>query len=97
VLLHAAQCGQDVILFADSLVGPLDGEMVVAGIGLHPTLVIVGAATEDLFVHYGDAENLMKEVDHLLGPRETAEVAVDDDAVEAVVYQNEQAVEQLCK
>jgi hypothetical protein len=97
VLLHAAQRRPDVVLFAHSLFGPFDGEIVVAGISLHPSLVIIGAAAEDLFVHHRDAENLMEEVDHLLGPRKTAEVAVDDDTVEAVVYQNKQAVEQLCE
>jgi len=71
--------------------------MVVAGVSLHPSLVIVGAAAEDLFVKHRDGENLTEEEDHLLGAGETAEVAVDDDAVEAVVYVNEQAVKQFCE
>jgi hypothetical protein len=33
------------------------------------------------------AADLAEEVDNLLGPRQTAEIAVNDHAVEAVVYQ----------
>jgi hypothetical protein len=36
-------------------------------------------------------------MDHPLEAEQAAEVAGNDDAVEAVVYQNEQAVEQLCE
>src|SRR5438105_13475926 len=39
----------------------------------------------------------MEEVDYLFGPRQAAEIAIDDDTVEAVVYKYEQAVEQFCK
>jgi hypothetical protein len=40
---------------------------------------------------------LVEEVDHLLGPRLAAQVTMDDDAVEAVVYKDQQAGIQLCK
>jgi hypothetical protein len=33
---------------------------------------------------------LAEEVDYLLGSRQAVEIAVDDDAVEAVVYKDEQ-------
>jgi hypothetical protein len=36
-------------------------------------------------------------MDDLLGPGQAAEIAVDDDPIEAVVYKDEQAVEQLCE
>ena len=70
---------------------------MVARVNLHPSPVIVGALAEDFFVGYRNAENLVEEVDHLFGSRQTAQVAVDDDAVEAVVDKNEQVVEQLCE
>ena len=70
---------------------------MVSGIGFHPVLIIVSAAAEHFFFHHWDVENLTEKVDHLLGPRQAAEVAMDDDAVEAMVYKNEQAVEQLCE
>jgi hypothetical protein len=71
-----------VILFAHSLLSPLDGDAVVASESLHPVPVIVGAPAEHFFVRYWYAENLVEKVDHLFGPGQTAEVAVDDDAVE---------------
>src|SRR5258707_7967330 len=85
------------ILFAASLFGPLDGDVVVAGVSLNPVLVVVGALAEHFFVNHRHAEYLVEEVDHLLGPRQAAQVAMDDDAVEAVVYKNQQAGIQLCE
>src|SRR6266851_884240 len=93
-LLHAAQCGQHVFLFAHSLFGPLDGNSMVAGKGFYPVLVIVGALDENLFIHHRQAEDLTEEVDHLFGPGQPVQVAVDDDAVEAVVYQSKQIAEE---
>src|SRR5882672_5688980 len=85
------------ILFTDSLFGPLDGDVVVAGVSFNPVLVVVGALAEHFFVHHRHAEDLVEEVDDLLRPRQTAQVTMDDDAVEAVVYKNQQAGIQLCK
>ena len=89
------QGGQDVILFAHSLVGPFDGDMVIASVSLHPALVIFGAPVKHVFIHHRNAQDLAEEIDHLFGARQTAQVAMDDDAVEAVVYKNQQAGKQL--
>ncbi len=70
---------------------------MVAGVGFDPVLVVVGALAEHFLAHHRDAEDLAEEIDHLLGTGQPAEVAVDDDAVEAVVYKNEQAAKQLCE
>ena len=82
------------ILFAETLLGPFHGDFVIAGESLHPVAVIVSALAERFLAHHGDAEDMADEMDHLFGPGEAAEIAMDDDAVEAVVYKNEQAVEQ---
>src|SRR4029077_10298771 len=50
---------------------------------------------EDLLAHHRDAKDLPKEIDHLLGPGQTAQVPVNDDAVEAVIHQGQQIREQL--
>src|SRR6202521_2294898 len=94
-LLHLVQRRQDAILFADSLFGPLDGNVVVAGVSFNPILVVVSTSAEHFLVHHRNAQDFAEEVDDLLGPRQTAQVAMDDDAVEAVVYKNQQAGIQL--
>ncbi len=66
--LHAAQRGQNMVLFADAFLGPFHRDLVVAGVGFHPVPVIVGALAEDFLAHHRNAERLAKEVDHLLGP-----------------------------
>ena len=95
--LHAAGPRPDVILFADTFLRPLDGDLVIASEGLDPLPIIAGALAEDGFVDYRNAHHVAEKVDHLLGTGQAAEIAMDDDAVEAVVYKNEQAVEQLCE
>src|SRR5260370_36524185 len=71
LLLHAAQRGQDVVLFAGPFLGPLDRDLVVAGVRLDPVAVVVGALAEDFFAHHGDAQDLPEEINHLLGPGQT--------------------------
>ena len=68
---------------------------MVAGEGLDPVPVVVGALAEDFLAHHRDAQDLPEEIDHLLGPGQTAQVAVNDDAVEAVIHQGQQIREQL--
>ncbi len=95
LLLYAAQRGQNVVLFAGPFLGPLDRDLVVAGVRLDPVPVVVGALAEDLFAHHRDAKDLPKKIDHLLGPGQTAQVPMNDDAVEAVINQGQQIREQL--
>jgi hypothetical protein len=65
--------------------------VVIAGEGLDPVLIVGGAPAQDLLVDGVDADHRAEEVDYLLGPRQRAQVAVDNDAVEAVVDENQQA------
>ena len=64
--LHAAQRGQNMVLFADAFLGPFHRNSVVAGIGFDPVPVIVGALAENFLVHRRNAQNLAEEVHHLL-------------------------------
>ncbi len=82
------------ILFAEAFLGPFHGGFVIAGVGFHPGAVIVGATAEHFLAHHRDAQDLTDEMDHLFRTGQTAEVAMDDDAVEAVVYKSEQIAEQ---
>jgi hypothetical protein len=95
--LQTAQPRPDVILFADTFLRPFDGDLVIAGERLHPLPVVAGSLAEDGFVDHGNTHDVAEKVDHLLRAGQTAQVPVDDDAVEAVVYKDEQAVEQLCE
>jgi hypothetical protein len=83
------------VFLAHALLGPFDRQAMIAGEGFHPGLVVGGAPAQDLFVHHGKADHVPEEVHHLLGPRQPAEVAVNDNAVEAVVDEGQQIAEQL--
>lgn len=67
---------------------------MVAGVGLDPRLIITRALAENFLVYHRQTEDLAEEVNHLFGPGQPAQIAVDDDAVKAVVYKNEQIAEQ---
>jgi len=66
---------------------------MVAGVGLHPVPVIPGALAEDFFAHRREAQNLTDEINHLLRSRQTAQVAVNNDAVETVIDEGQQISE----
>jgi len=68
---------------------------VVAGKGFHPELVVIGTLSEHLLAQDGNADHLAKEMDHLLRPRQAAEIAVDDNSIEAVVDKEEQLTKKL--
>ena len=92
---HATLPRQDMVFLAHALFCPFDREAMIACEGFHQVLVVGGALAQDLPADHGNASDLMEEVHHPFGPRQPAEVAVYDDAVEAVVDEGKQAAEQL--
>jgi hypothetical protein len=65
---------------------------VIAGEGLDPVLVIGGAPAQHFLAHRRDADDLAEEVHRLPGPRQAAEITMNDSAVEAVIYKDQQHV-----
>src|SRR4029077_4144803 len=94
-LAHPAQPGQDVILFADTFLGPLDGDAVVPGKSFHPVLIVIGTFGGYLLAQDWNSDDRGKKMNHLLGPKQSAQVTVDDDSVEAVVDKEQQPAEKL--
>src|SRR5262244_2779743 len=92
---HAALPGDHMVFLAHPLFGPLDGEPMIVGEGFHPGLVVDGALAEDLLADRRNADHVAEEMYHLLGPRQAAEVTVNDNAVEAVVDESQHIAEQL--
>jgi hypothetical protein len=82
--------------FADSLLGPLDGDLMVAGESLHPVLIVVGPAGEHFPGDRRHAYHLTEEIDDLFGTRQPGKIAVDDNPVETVIHRQEQASKKAC-
>jgi hypothetical protein len=55
------------ILFTDTFFAPLDGDLVVAGKDFHPLLVVIGTLSDHFLAQDGNADDLAKEMNHLLG------------------------------
>jgi hypothetical protein len=53
-----------------------------------------GPLAQDLFGDHRGADHLAEKVDDVLRPRETGQVAVNDDAVEAVINKHQPVAEQ---
>src|SRR6516164_9635207 len=97
---HAETPGADVVFLLDALllhlfVGPLDRNAMIAGESFHPPLVFVGPLGQSLFGYGIQPMHVAEEVDDVLGPRQQGQVALDDDAIETVVYKSQQAAKQL--
>jgi len=74
-VLHAAQCRQNVILFAYTFPSPFERDVVVPGVGLYPALVSVGALAEIFLAYHRNAEDRSNEMNHLFGPGQPTEVS----------------------
>src|SRR6202022_1538712 len=94
---HATLPRQDMIFLAHALFAPFDRDPMIARESFPPVLVVGRALAQDFLADNRNADDQMEEVYHPLGARQPAEVAVYDDAVEAVVYEGQQAPEQLGK
>ena len=94
LLLQTAERRQNIVFFTKTLLRPFHRDLMMAGKGLHPGLIIVGALAEHLFAHHRDSVHLTDKMNHLFWPRQPTQITMDDDAIEAVVYQNEQIAEQ---
>ena len=68
---------------------------MIAGECLDPGLVIGCPLAQDLLAHHRHSEDLAEEVDDLLRPRQSAQIAVNDNAIEAVINEDEKIAEQL--
>ena len=68
---------------------------MVAGEGLDPALIVTGPPQSAPFLTPRHLDHLTGEVHRLLGSRQPAKVVVDDDPVQAVIYEYQQLAEQL--
>ncbi len=83
--------------FERVVVGPLDPNPVVARVRLDPLLVLLRARRQGLFRDRVDPVDVSEEMDDVLLARQERQIALNDDAIETVVYKGEQAAKQLAK
>src|SRR5262249_17822475 len=77
------------------VIGPLDGNPMGAGKRLDPLLVLLRARRQRLLRDRVDPMNVPEEVHDRFLACEERQISQDDDAIETVVYQGEQAAKQL--
>jgi hypothetical protein len=96
-LFHASARRFKIIFLAHSLLSPLDRDLMVAGEGLHPTLIVVGPTREHFLGDRRHAHHLTEEIDDLFGTRQPRKIAVDDNSVETVINKHQQACKKACE
>ena len=70
---------------------------MVASEGFYPMLVVLRSLPQRLLGNGVDAVHVAKEIDDVRRTSEQGEIALDDDAIKAVVYQDKQAGKQLAE
>ena len=101
--LHAGAVRPDVVFSLEAfrleglVVGPFDRDAVVARKRLDPLLILLRAFGQRLFGDRVDLVHIAEEMDDVRRPRQQGKVALNDDAIETVVYKPEQAAKQLVK
>src|SRR4029077_10947038 len=92
--LHALQERANEIFFPNALFRPLDGDLMVAGEGIHPTVILAGPLAQDFLGDRARLMNVAEEMDDVLRPGQQRDVPQNDDAVETVIAKNQQAAKQ---
>ena len=93
--LHAFEVGPDGIFFAHAFFRLQNGNFVIAGVAFHPPPVFQGAFGQDLRGDGIQAVHIAEEIDDVFGTGQQGQVPLDDDAVETVVYKNQEACKKL--
>ena len=70
---------------------------MITGVGFDPMLVVLRPLPQRLLGKGVDAVPVAEEIDKVLRAGEQREIALDDDTVETVVYEDKQAGKQLAE
>jgi hypothetical protein len=93
--LHGLPIRPDEIFLAHALFGLQDGDFVIAGVAFHPSPVFQGAFGQNLWRDGIQPVDVAEEMDDVFGTGQQGQVPLDDDAVETVVYKNQEACKKL--
>ena len=85
----------DGIFLAHALFRFPDGDFVIAGVAFHPSPVFQGAFRQDLRGDGKQPMHVAEEMDDVFGTGQQRQVSLDDDAVETVIYKNQEAFKEL--
>ena len=94
---HVAQMRPDLVLHALAFLMLLYGNLVVAGVGLHPRPIFICSFRQDLWGDRILPMHVAEEVHDVRGPRQQWQISLNDDTVEAVIYKYQEALNSFAK
>src|SRR5260370_31903709 len=92
---HPLQMGSDGVFFADSLLCLQYWNSVVVRVAFHPSPVLRRALCQDLWRDRIQSMHVAEKMHDVFGPGQKRQVPLDDDAVETVIYKNQEAFKKL--
>jgi hypothetical protein len=95
--LHSVQMRPDGIFLTHALLRLQYRDFVVASVAFHPSPVLQGPPGQDLRGDRILTVHVAEKIDDMLGPRQQGQVALNNDAVETVIYKNQEALKELRK
>src|SRR6185437_214172 len=84
-----------VIFLPYSLLGPLHGYLMIPGESFDPPFVFDGAPGQSLLGDWIEPLHIAEEMDNVLRACQQRQVALNDNAIETVIYKSQQAAKQL--
>src|SRR6266700_4826253 len=88
--LHPLQMRQDALLLAHTFLGLQHGDLVVAGVSLYPSSIFRSSLGQDLRRDRILPMQVTEKMHDVFGAGEQGYVPLDDDAVETVIYKNQE-------
>src|SRR5258707_1899770 len=86
---------QDALLLAHTFLGLQHGDFVVTGVSLYPSSILGSSLRQDLRDDRILTMHVAEKMHDVLGPGQQWHVPLDDDAVETVIYKNQEAFKEL--
>src|SRR5260370_41109067 len=92
--LHASQIRANEVFFAHPFLRALDRDVVIASVALDPASIFRGTFGQNLGCDWILSQHVAEEIDDVGVATQQRQVALDDDAVETVVYKKQEALKQ---
>src|ERR1700730_10132085 len=93
--LHPLQMRQDALLLAHTFLGLQHGDFMVAGVSLYPSSILRRSLRQNMRCNRILTMQVAEKMHDVFGAGEQGHVPLDDDAIETVIYKNQETCKKL--
>src|SRR5580704_678838 len=95
--LHPFEMSQDALLLAHTSLSLQYGDFVVAGVSLYPSSIFGSSLRQHLRRNWILTMQVAEKMHNVFGTGEQGHIPLDDDAIETVIYKNQETCKKLRK